>query len=110
MFEHIQIPKELLPQDGRFGCGPSLVRTEFVESLAREAKSYLGTSHRQATVKNKVGAMLEKLRKYLDVPADYKIAAGNGSASQVWDMCTFSDRKSTRLNPVTATSRMPSSA
>lgn len=90
MFENIQIPKELLPVDGRFGCGPSLVRTEFVEALAKEAKGYLGTSHRQPTVKNKVGQVFEKLRTYLEVPADYKIAAGNGSASQVWDMTTFS--------------------
>jgi phosphoserine aminotransferase len=89
MFEHIQIPKELIPTDGRFGCGPSLVRTEFVEALARDAKGYLGTSHRQCTVKNKVGAMFDKLKQFLEVPADYKIAAGNGSASQVWDMCTF---------------------
>jgi phosphoserine aminotransferase len=89
MFEHIQIPQELLPVDGRFGCGPSLVRTEFVEALARDAKGYLGTSHRQSTVKNKVGSVFEKLKAYLEVPADYKIAAGNGSASQVWDMCTF---------------------
>lgn len=89
MFENTKIPAELLPQDGRFGCGPSLVRTEFVEALAKDAKSYLGTSHRQATVKNKVGALIEKLRKYLEIPADYKIAMGNGSASQVWDMSTF---------------------
>lgn len=89
MFEHIQIPKELIPSDGRFGCGPSLVRPEFVEALAIDSKKYLGTSHRQSAVKNKVGAVLEKLRSYLEVPADYKIAMGNGSASLVWDMCTF---------------------
>jgi phosphoserine aminotransferase len=90
MFEHIQIPSELIPLDGRFGCGPSLVRPEFVEQLAKESKKYLGTSHRQSTVKNKVGSVFTKLREYLEVPADYKIAAGNGSASQVWDMTTFS--------------------
>lgn len=90
MFEHIQLPKELIPTDGRFGCGPSLVRPEFVEALAKEARSYLGTSHRQSAVKNKVGAVIEKLRKYLEVPEGYKIAMGNGSASLVWDMCTFS--------------------
>jgi phosphoserine aminotransferase len=89
MFDHIEIPKDLLPHDGRFGCGPSLVRPEFVEALAKEAKTYLGTSHRQSAVKNKVGAVIEKLRSYLEVPADYKVALGNGSASQVWDMCTF---------------------
>ena len=89
MFEKIQIPQELIPSDGRFGCGPSLIKPEFVEALAKEAKSYLGTSHRQAVVKNKVGSVIEKLRAYLSVPGDYKIAMGNGSASLVWDMCTF---------------------
>ncbi len=89
MFEHLQIPKELLPSDGRFGCGPSFVRPEFVEDLAKEAKTFLGTSHRQSAVKNKVGSIFEKLRSYLSVPADYKIAMGNGSASLVWDMGTF---------------------
>src|SRR3989344_5445991 len=89
MFEHIKIPNELTPQDGRFGCGPSLVRPEFVAELAKEAKSYLGTSHRQSAVKNKVGAVMEKLRAYLSVPAEFKIAMGNGSASLVWDMGTF---------------------
>lgn len=96
MFEHIQLPKELIPSDGRFGCGPSLVRPEFVDALAKESKGILGTSHRQAAVKNKVGSIFEKLRAYLEVPADYKIAAGNGSASLVWDMTTFGlvDKKS----------------
>src|SRR3989338_6439498 len=89
MFDHIEIPKELLPKDGRFGCGPSLVRPEFVEELAREAKTYLGTSHRQAKVKDKVGSAFQLLRQYYSVPADYKIAMGNGSASIVWDMMVF---------------------
>ena len=33
MFEHLTIPSELIPADGRFGCGPSLVRPEFVEKI-----------------------------------------------------------------------------
>ena len=90
MFENITIPKDLLPKDGRFGCGPSLVRPEFLEQLVKEQTAYLGTSHRQAAVKNHVGKVIELLRKYLEVPADYKIALGNGSASLVWDMVTFS--------------------
>ncbi|RZA09685.1 MAG: phosphoserine transaminase [Proteobacteria bacterium] len=90
MFETLKIPHELLPLDGRFGCGPSLVRPEFVEALARESKNYLGTSHRQPNVKNKVGGVIEKLRTFMKIPADYKIAMGNGSASLVWDACTFS--------------------
>lgn len=90
MFNEIQIPKELIPNDGRFGCGPSLVRPEFLEALAREQKSYLGTSHRQPAVKNKVGSILELLRKYLEIPEGFKIAMGDGSATLVWDMITFS--------------------
>lgn len=89
MFEHIQIPHEIIPADGRFGCGPSLVRPEFLEALAKESKNFLGTSHRQSAVKNKVGSIMERLRTYLEIPKDYKIAMGNGSASLVWDMGTF---------------------
>ena len=47
----ITIPADLLPSDGRFGCGPSKVRAEAVAALAAEAPGYLGTSHRQPTVK-----------------------------------------------------------
>jgi phosphoserine aminotransferase len=90
MFDHIQLPADLLPSDGRFGSGPSLVRPDFVESLAKESKKYLGTSHRQATVKNKVGSLISLLKSYLRVPEGYSVAMGNGSASQVWDMITFS--------------------
>ena len=46
----ITIPADLLPADGRFGCGPSKVRPEAVDALAEAAPDYLGTSHRQATV------------------------------------------------------------
>ena len=51
----IIIPAELLPVDGRFGAGPSKVRPEQVSALAEVAGSFLGTSHRQKTVKSQVG-------------------------------------------------------
>mgnify|MGYP006176879765 CR=1 FL=1 len=47
----IEIPQELKPADGRFGSGPSKVRPEAVRKLAEQATRYLGTSHRQAGVK-----------------------------------------------------------
>src|SRR5438128_1826544 len=53
----IRIPVDLLPGDGRFGCGPSKVRPEQVDALAKVAGDYLGTSHRQATVRFMVGAL-----------------------------------------------------
>ena len=31
----ISIPADLLPADGRFGCGPSKIRPEQVEALAK---------------------------------------------------------------------------
>ena len=53
----IQIPNELLPVDGRFGCGPSKVRPEQALALAKANSNLLGTSHRQAPVKNLVGSV-----------------------------------------------------
>src|SRR5581483_8099350 len=50
----IVIPTELLPADGRFGSGPSKVRQAQVDALAAVATTYMGTSHRQKTVKSQV--------------------------------------------------------
>ena len=52
----ITIPAELLPADGRFGCGPSKVRPEALRALAADGAAIMGTSHRQAPVKNLVQA------------------------------------------------------
>ena len=49
----IHIPADLLPTDGRFGAGPSKVREEQVTALAKVWQSYLGTSHRQKTVRGR---------------------------------------------------------
>ena len=57
----IEIPRDLLPADGRFGCGPSKVRTEQLDALLTAGASLLGTSHRQAPVKNLVGSVREQL-------------------------------------------------
>lgn len=59
--ENITIPAELLPQDGRFGAGPSRVRPEQVRALADAGRRLLGTSHRQAPVKDLVGSIREGL-------------------------------------------------
>ena len=90
MFEDIKLPTELLPKDGRFGCGPSLVRPEFLEAMSSIQKQYVGTSHRKLAVKDRFGSIFSLLRSYLRVPEDYKIAIGIGGATLVWDMITFS--------------------
>jgi phosphoserine aminotransferase len=48
-----RIPAELLPADGRFGCGPSKVRPEALAALAERTET-MGTSHRQKPVRDLV--------------------------------------------------------
>ena len=50
-----QIPSELKPADGRFGCGPSKVRPEALARPRRAQTELMGTSHRQAPVRDLVG-------------------------------------------------------
>ena len=85
----ISIPASLLPGDGRFGCGPSKIRLEAVTSLANSARSYLGTSHRQNTVKSMVGRLRSGLRELFDLPDGYEVVLGNGGSTVFWDIATF---------------------
>ncbi|REJ05977.1 phosphoserine transaminase [Microbacterium bovistercoris] len=85
----IEIPRELLPVDGRFGCGPSKVRTEHVAALAEVGASLLGTSHRQAPVKNLVGSVREQLASLFRLPDGYEILLGNGGSTAFWDAAAF---------------------
>lgn len=64
----IQIPADIKPADGRFGAGPSKVRTEALDALAATGTSLLGTSHRQAPVKNLVGAVRQGVRDLFSSP------------------------------------------
>jgi phosphoserine aminotransferase len=95
----IAIPPHLLPADGRFGSGPSKVRPEAVEALAQASGHYLGTSHRQKTVKAVVGSLREGLRQLFSLPSDYEVVLGNGGTTAFWDAATFGliDRKSQHL-------------
>jgi phosphoserine aminotransferase len=85
----ITIPTDLLPADGRFGCGPSKVRPEAVAALAEVGRTYLGTSHRQDTVKSMVGRLRGGLSEFFALPDGYEIALGNGGSTVFWDIATF---------------------
>ena len=85
----ISIPADLLPGDGRFGCGPSKVRPEAVEALAASARDYLGTSHRQASVRFMVAALRNGISELLELPDGYEVVLGNGGTSAFWDAATF---------------------
>jgi phosphoserine aminotransferase len=86
MFSQFEIPKELIPSDPRFGCGPSLIPTAFLEKLAKTGTDYMGTSHRKAGVKNIVKEIQEGLTKYFNLPSDYIVVLGNGGATLLFDM------------------------
>ncbi len=85
----LTIPTDLKPSDGRFGAGPSKVRHEQVTGLAEVADTYLGTSHRKATVKDQVKRVREGLAELFDLPAGYEVVLGNGGATAFWDIATF---------------------
>ena len=85
----ISISAALLPADGRFGCGPSKVRPSALAALAATGSSFLGTSHRQATVKSLVGRLRAGLASLFSLPSDYEVALGNGGTTVFWDIATF---------------------
>jgi phosphoserine aminotransferase len=85
----ITIPDSLKPADGRFGAGPSKVRVEALQALAATGTSLLGTSHRQAPVKNLVGRVREGISDLFALPEGYEVVLGNGGATAFWDIATF---------------------
>ncbi|MGO1801618.1 MAG: phosphoserine transaminase [Microbacteriaceae bacterium] len=95
----IEIPRDLLPIDGRFGCGPSKVRPAQLEALVTAGASILGTSHRQAPVKNLVGSVRDRLATLLRIPEGYEILVGNGGSTAFWDAAAFGliERRSQNL-------------
>ncbi|WP_194763690.1 phosphoserine transaminase [Microbacterium sp. UFMG61] len=95
----IEIPRDLLPVDGRFGCGPSKVRPEQLDALLAAGPTLLGTSHRQAPVKNLVGSVREQLAALFRLPEGYEIIVGNGGSTAFWDAAAFGliERRSQNL-------------
>ncbi|MEC4016832.1 phosphoserine transaminase [Streptomyces sp. H27-D2] len=95
----IRIPADIKPADGRFGSGPSKVRTEALSALAATGSSLLGTSHRQAPVKDLVGRVRNGVRELFSLPEGYEVVLGNGGSTAFWDIATHGliERKSQHL-------------
>ncbi len=87
--QEIRIPAELLPRDGRFGCGPSKVRPEQLAALSGRGAALMGTSHRQAPIKNLVGSVRSGLATLFGLPDGWEIVLGNGGSTVFWDVATF---------------------
>ncbi len=85
----LTIPADLLPRDGRFGCGPSKVRPEAVAGLASDGLALLGTSHRQRPVQDLVGRARSGLTELFALPDGYQVVLGNGGTTAFWDAAAF---------------------
>ncbi|STC69930.1 phosphoserine transaminase [Corynebacterium pilosum] len=100
MTDYPTLPSDLLPSDGRFGCGPSKVRPSQIDAIVAGAKDVIGTSHRQPAVKNVVGEVREGLSDLFKLPEGYEIVLSLGGATAFWDAATFGliDKKSAHLS------------
>ena len=85
----IVIPDDLKPADGRFGAGPSKVPAGALDALAATGTSLMGTSHRQAPVRDLVGEVRAGLGQLFSLPDGYEVVLGNGGATAFWDIATF---------------------
>lgn len=87
----LRIPRDLLPEDGRFGSGPSRVRNAQVDALAsRAGRALLGTSHRQAPVRALVGRLRSGVATLFSLPSGYEVALGVGGSTIFWDLTAYS--------------------
>ncbi len=82
-----QIPAALKPADGRFGCGPSKVRPEALAAVAERA-ALMGTSHRQAPVRDLVAEIRGGLSDLFSLPDGYEVVLGNGGTTAFWESAT----------------------
>ena len=85
----IVIPDDIKPADGRFGSGPSKVRPEALSALAATGTAYLGTSHRQKTVKDVVRRVRTGLGELFALPEGYEVVLGNGGTTAFWDVAVL---------------------
>ena len=77
----IRIPDDRKPADGRFCCGPGKVREEAVRALAAVAPTYLGTSHRQKTVRDQVARLRRGIAELFRAPDGYEVILSNGGTT-----------------------------
>ncbi len=85
----IEIPADLRPADGRFGCGPSKVRPEQLAAVSGKDAGLMGTSHRQQPIRSLVGRIRAGLSELFSLPDGYEVALGNGGTTAFWDAATF---------------------
>ncbi len=86
----VLIPSNLLPKDGRFGCGPSILRPEQLAAFGSAGAALMGTSHRQKPIKDMVSEVQSGLLELFRAPSGYEIVLGNGGSTAFWDVAAYS--------------------
>jgi phosphoserine aminotransferase len=86
----LEVPQQLKPADGRFGSGPSRVRSAQLRALAGPGAKVMGTSHRQKPVKQLVGQVRAGLAELFSLPDGYEVVLGNGGTTAFWDAAACS--------------------
>jgi phosphoserine aminotransferase len=85
----LRIPADLLPRDGRFGSGPSKVPDGRLEALAASGRALMGTSHRQAPVRELVGRVRRGVGDLFALPEGYEVVLGNGGSVAFFDLVSY---------------------
>lgn len=65
------------------------MRSAQLEHLAAHS-ALIGTSHRQAPVKDLVGRVRSGLSSLFDLPEGYEVVIGNGGSTAFWDVAAYS--------------------
>ena len=70
-----------------------------MDAIVRAGANLLGTSHRQAPVKNLVGNVRSGVETLFDLPEGYEVILGNGGSTAFWDAAAFGliERRSEHL-------------
>jgi phosphoserine aminotransferase len=76
------------------------VRAEAVAALAAAGTTFLGTSHRQPTVRFMVAELRNGLAELFSLPDGYEVLLGNGGTTAFWDAACFGliERRSQHLS------------
>ena len=76
---------KLLPDDPRFGVGPSRIPQKHLQALAETGYDLMGTGHRRQTVKELIKNIQQGLGQYFHLPPSYNVVLGNGGATLLFD-------------------------
>ncbi|MGH8794675.1 MAG: phosphoserine transaminase, partial [Stackebrandtia sp.] len=70
-------------------CGPSKVPYAAISRLATAAPDFMGTSHRQARVRDQVARLRRGLASFFNLPDGYEVVLGNGGTTAFWEAAVF---------------------